>query len=82
MNKPATVELPEHLLTFVESQVAAGHYGSLSEAVQAALRLLEEQEARLEHLREALAEGEDSPVIENFDRESFLRRMRAEHAGE
>lgn len=80
MNKPTTIQLPEHQLTFVESQVAAGHYGSLSEAVQAALRLLEDQETRLEQLREALVEGEASPLLESFDPDAFLERMRAEHA--
>jgi antitoxin ParD1/3/4 len=81
MNKPTTIQLPEHQAVFVEAQVAEGHYGSPSEVVQAGLRLLEEQEAKLASLREALEEGEQSPFVEAFDPEAFLRRMRAEHAG-
>ncbi|HYD87945.1 MAG TPA: type II toxin-antitoxin system ParD family antitoxin [Vitreimonas sp.] len=79
MNKPTTIVLPEHQISFVESQVAAGHYGSPSEAVQAALRLLEAQESKLEQLRQALIEGEESPLLDSFDPDEFLARMRTEH---
>ena len=72
--------MPAHQLTFVQGQVAEGHYGSSSEVVQAGLRLLEEQEAKLAQLREALIEGEQSGPAKPFDEEAFLARMHAEHA--
>jgi antitoxin ParD1/3/4 len=80
MNKPTTINLPEHQRTFAEGQVAEGHYGSVSEVVQAGLRLLEEQEAKLEQLRRALIEGEDSGPAEPFDPEAFLANLHAERA--
>jgi antitoxin ParD1/3/4 len=80
MNKPTTIQLPEHQAVFVEAQVAEGHYGSASEVVQAALRLLEEQEATLASLREALQQGETSGPARPFDADAFLARMHAEHA--
>ncbi len=80
MNKPTTIELPEHQTVFVEGQIAEGHYGSASEVVQAALRLLEEQEAKLANLRLALQEGEDSGPARPFDAEAFLAQMHAEYA--
>lgn len=80
--KPTTITLPEHQLSFVQGQVAEGHYGSASEVVQAGLRLLEQQEAKLAQLRDALIEGEQSGPAEPFDAESFLERLRAEHAAQ
>lgn len=79
MTKSATITLPDHQLAFLESQVAEGRYGSLSEAVETALRLLEEQEAKLSHLRDALVEGEESGPAAPFDPEAFLARLHADH---
>lgn len=79
MTKHTTIALPEHQAKFVEAQIAEGHYGSPSEVVQAALRLLEDQEARVAYLRDALAEGEQSGPAEPFDADEFLARMHAEH---
>ena len=80
MSKATIIDLPAHQLTFVEEQVAEGHFGSASEVVQAGLRLLEEQEAKLALLRAALVEGEQSGPARPFDEEAFLARMHAEHA--
>jgi antitoxin ParD1/3/4 len=81
MTKAATtIDLPPHLLTFVQGQIAEGHYGTPSEVVQAGLRLLEVREAKLEQLRDALIEGEQSGPARSFDEEAFLARMHAEHA--
>jgi antitoxin ParD1/3/4 len=80
MNKPTTIELPEHQAVFVEGKIAEGHYGSASEVVQAALRLLEEEEAKLASLRAVLEEGEQSGPARPFDPEAFLARIHAEHA--
>lgn len=80
MAKATMIDLPEHQLSFVTAQVAEGVYASASEVVQAALRLLEEQEAKLASLREALIEGEQSGPAKPFDEEVFLARMHAEHA--
>ena len=80
MQKSTTITLPEHQLTFVEGQLAEGLYASPSEVVQAGLRLLEEQEARLEQVRAALIEGERSGPGRPFDEQAFLARMHVEHA--
>ncbi len=80
MAKPTMVTLADHQLSFIEAQVAEGHYGSPSAVVQAGLRLLEEQEAQLAQLRDALIEGEQGGPPQPFDSAAFLARMHEEHA--
>ena len=71
MSKNTSISLGEHLTRFVEAQVGQGRYSSASDVVRAALRLLEEQEVKLEALRAALIEGEQSGPSTPFDFEAF-----------
>ena len=76
MPKNTSVALGDHLAAFIEQQVAQGRYGSPSDVVQAGLRLLEEYEMKVEALREALIEGEESGPAVPFDFEAFVDRKR------
>ncbi len=76
MTKNTSFTLSDHLASFVEKKVAEGRYASASDVVRAALRQLEEREARLDSLRAALVEGENSGVATDFDFDAFLARKR------
>ena len=78
-SKNTSFSLGEHFSSFVEAQIDQGRYSSASDVVRAALRLLEEQEARLEALRAALIEGEQSGPSSPFDFEAFIARKRESH---
>lgn len=79
MSKNTSISLGEHFADFVGAQVQSGRYGSASDVVRAGLRLLEEHEARVQVLREALIAGETSGQPQPFDNEVFLAKMRAKH---
>jgi antitoxin ParD1/3/4 len=76
MGKNTSFSLGDHFSAFIEGQVAEGRYGSASDVVRASLRLLEEREARLQALRAALIEGEQSGPSESFDFDAFITEMR------
>jgi antitoxin ParD1/3/4 len=78
MSKNTSISLGDHFVEFIDAQVAEGRYGSASDVVRAALRLLEEREAKLTALRVALIEGEESGPSTPFDFDAFLARKRAE----
>ena len=81
MNKTMSILLEPYFSDFVERQVRDGHYGSAGEVVQAGLLLLEERQAYIAAVREALIEGENSGPSEPFDFDEFLQEMRERHAG-
>ena len=72
MGKNTSISLGSHFEDFINSSVASGKYSSASEVVRSALRLLESEEQKLNELRNALIEGENSPLIEDFDSEKHL----------
>lgn len=74
-----SVTLGDEVTDFIDRQVRSGRYDSASDVVRAGLRLLEDHEARVKALQDALIEGEDSGRPLPFDNEAFLRRMRETH---
>ncbi|RLM18809.1 antitoxin [Brenneria alni] len=60
MPRTTSITIGENLDTFVSRMIDSGRYGSTSEVVRTALRLLEQQESSLETLRKALEDGERS----------------------
>lgn len=71
-------KLARHFEVFIEDELAAGHYQSREDVIEAGLRLLEEREAKIRALRAAIEEGEASGPAEPFDLDEFLAECRAE----
>ena len=79
MPRNTSVTLGAHFDAFVSEKIAQGRFQSVSEAVRAGLRRLEEDELKLEALRAKLAADEASPLVENFSANAFLAEMRNKH---
>jgi antitoxin ParD1/3/4 len=80
MTKNASVTVTDHFAEFIERQVQTGRYDSASDVVRAGLRLLEEHELKLERLRAALIEGEESGQAAPFDFDQFVEEMHRHRA--
>jgi antitoxin ParD1/3/4 len=76
MSKSTSVALGNHFAEFVDKQITDGRFGNASEVIRAGLRLLEEHEMKLEALRAALIEGEQSGSTEPFDLPAFLNEAK------
>lgn len=82
MAKTTFIALDDHFESFVNALVKEGRYGSASEVVQAGLRLLEERESRMDALRQALRDGENSGELQAFEKNQFLADMHAKHGND
>lgn len=60
MARNTSVSLGDHFEQFIAGQLDSGRYGSASEVIRAALRLLETNESKLDIVRNALVAGERS----------------------
>lgn len=76
MNKPVQVTIGEPFASFVRGEVENGCFASAEEVVQAALMLLETEQAKYAKLREALLEGEQSGELIPFDPEALMASVR------
>lgn len=74
MAKNTSITLGDHFDSFIASQLQSGRYGSASEVIRSALRLLEAQETKLNRLRQLLVEGEESGTAD-YDLDSFINEL-------
>ena len=74
MAKNTSISLGEHFDGFIAHQLETGRYGSASEVVRAALRLLENSESKLDALRRMLNEGEQSGLTD-YSYRAFIAEL-------
>ena len=79
MGKNTSILLGDYFESFVNEQVRTGKYTSVGEIVRTALRLLEMEENKSKILINEIKIGEKSGMIENFDRNSNLKKFHAQH---
>jgi len=72
-----SVSLGDYFENFVQTSISAGRYKNVSEVIRAGLRLLEEEENRILALKNAIKEGLDSGIIEDFDPLKHLESLKA-----
>lgn len=76
-----SLTLGEHWEAFIKARISSGRYGSASELVRESLRLLEQRELKIEALKAALAEGEESGLAGPVDFNEIKRLGRESVSG-
>ena len=76
MAKNTSISLGDHFEGFISRQIESGRYGSASEVVRASLRLLEEHEQRINAVRQALIDGENSGDAGELNMKDIKRKAR------
>lgn len=77
MAKNTSISLGDHFEKFISSRIKSGRYGSASEVIRTALRLLETEEKKVVALRKAVMEGINSGIAHDFDPEEHLKMLKA-----
>ena len=78
MRRNTSVSLGNYFEDFVDNRISEGRYKNASEVIRAALRLLEEDENRIQALKNAIQEGIDSGVAKNFNPKRHLQLLKAD----
>ena len=77
MGRNTSVSLGNYFENFVNNSVSEGRFKNASEVIRAGLRLLEEEENKIVVLRNAINEGIESGIAENFDPKRHLESLKA-----
>ena len=77
--KNTSIALGEPFIQFAQRKVASGEFGSTSEVVREAMRHYIAEDTKLEALRQALIEGENSGPPVPWDVEAFLKAQRLDN---
>jgi len=77
MGRNTSVSLGNYFESFVDNSVTQGRFKNASEVIRAGLRLLEEEENKIVVLRNAINEGIESGIAENFDPKRHLESLKA-----
>jgi antitoxin ParD1/3/4 len=73
------ISLPEPMRDWVQAQIQSGKYSSNSDYVRDLIRQDQERRGNLKRLQQAITEGLESGVAEDFHLKDFLQEMKAKH---
>lgn len=73
------ISLSDPMRDWVQAQIQAGKYASSSDYVRDLIRQDQERRNQLQRLQQAITEGLESGIAEDFDLKNFLQEMKAKH---
>ena len=76
MSKNTSISLGHYFEEFVQSRIKEGRFKNVSEVIRAGLRLLEEEEAKVTALRNAIQDGINSGIAQDFDPKKHLESLK------
>ncbi len=77
MERNTSVSLGNYFENFVDDRISEGRYKNASEVIQAGLRLLEEEENKIKSLRQAIQEGVESGIAQDFNPQKHLALLKS-----
>ena len=77
MGRNTSISLGDHFEHFVEDKITDGRFKNASEVIRAGLRLLEEEETKVQALKKAVSEGLESGIAKNFNPKTHLVKLKA-----
>jgi len=77
MGRNTSVSLGDYFEDFVDNKITQGRYKNASEVIRAGLRLLEEEESKIQILKNAIQEGEESGVATDFNPTKHLASLKS-----
>lgn len=77
MGRNTSVSLGDYFENFVDNKISSGRYKNASEVIRAGLRLLEEDENRIQILKSAIKVGLDSGISKDFNAIENLKKLKA-----
>jgi antitoxin ParD1/3/4 len=77
MKRNTSVSLGDYFENFVDGRISQGRFKNASEVIRAGLRMLEQEENKITALKNAINEGIESGIAENFDPKQHLKALKA-----
>ena len=77
MGRNTSVSLGDYFENFVDNKISSGRYKNASDVIRAGLRLLEEDENRIQILKSAIKDGLDSGISKDFNAIENLKKLKA-----
>lgn len=77
MDRNTSISIGNYFDDFIKSKISEGRYKNASEVIRAGLRLLEEEEKRISALREAVREGMETGIANDFEPSIHLEKIKA-----
>jgi antitoxin ParD1/3/4 len=74
-----TISLGDYYENFVDHSISEGRYENSSEVIRAGLRLLEEEENKLQILKKAINEGIENEIDYDFDPNNHLQLLKSKN---
>lgn len=77
MRNNTSVSLGNYFEEFVEEKINQGRYKNASEVIRAGLRLLEDEENKMLHLKKEIEDGIKSGIAKNFNAKEHLKSLKS-----
>lgn len=75
MSKNTSITLGDYFEEIIHKSIKSGRYSSVSEVIRAGLRMVDEDEKKIQNLISAIDQGENSGYVKNFDPEQHLKEL-------